>query len=959
MGAFSWEGYRFHRILEVPRPPEPRGEDRTNAVLGVLAAALGGSHAALLASGPDSGLVASWLHSPWDQQVHVLVGGRPFFPPAVNAGGVGSRPILFPPGASGTDVDQHDAELLLGAFPYWVRCAARPDSLWAPGTDRRPLPTLRRGGFDRYAAHWGAPFAWLVLASPLPADALQPELDALVAEILPLSRSEVGEERRLQLERKQARHRELSRAQHDGGWRVRVLVGGLEPRSTSAAAALLCAAAELEGMPYTLSPAANAATFSHALAAGVEGVRGQTVFTATTELVAALTRPPERELPGLRVVLPRTFDLTPENRAADGVQVGQVVDAVGQRLADLRLSHAALNRHTFVCGATGAGKSMTIRHLLTEASRDGIPWLVIEPAKAEYQLMGARIAELGRDVVVIRPGTPTAAPAGFNPLQPAPGFPLQTHADLVGALFLAAFEANEPFPQILRSSLVQSYEELGWDLSISAPSVPGRELSYPTLGDLQRVAARVVSEVGYGREVAADVHGFIRVRLGALRLGTTGRFFEGGHPIDFDRLLQRNVVLQIEDVGDDADKAFFMGAVLIRLTEQLRMSAKGTGRRLTHLTVIEEAHRLLRRSEPGRPGAGAHAVEMFANLLAEVRSYGEGLVIAEQIPSKLTPDVIKNTAVKIVHRLPARDDRDSVGATMNLDDAQSAQVVALRPGEAVVYADGMDRPMLIAVPDGTNAEGGGGSLADVDALIGRRSGTCGNECRERPCTLLDLAAAQHLLATNSWLRLWAELVVLAHLTGRAGPNVAPQWVGIIKAGTTPRVLECSISHAVDDAVAVRGFGLQPHMAAGSFAAHCQQLMATVLNGGDVRGTCETDGMDYVAHHFRWLEPMVALERGGDADGPHPDTASWQQRFQEPVPGHTRAEQLAAVSARFRAAVDDRRTSELVAFGTRQPSTIETVVGDVRTGADWVRRLKVGLEPFGVTWPLDQLAYGKE
>src|SRR5207302_10461863 len=129
-------------------------------------------------------------------------------------------------------------------------------------------------------------------------------------------------------------------------------------------------------------------------------------------------------------------------------------------------------------------------------------------------------------------------------------------------------------------------------------------------------------------------------------------------------------VLEIEDVGDDRDKAFLMGTVLIRLAEHLRMAHRAAASApqpggsaaggLRHITVIEEAHRLLRRPEPGgATGAGAaeHAVEMFAGLLSEIRAYGEGLVIAEQIPGRLILDVIKNTAVKITHRLPAADDR--------------------------------------------------------------------------------------------------------------------------------------------------------------------------------------------------------------------------------------------------------------------------------------------------------------
>jgi hypothetical protein len=197
------------------------------------------------------------------------------------------------------------------------------------------------------------------------------------------------------------------------------------------------------------------------------------------------------------------------------------------------------------------------------------------------------------------------------------------------------------------------------------------------------------------------------VRISSLRQGTTGRFLQGGHPLDFGRLLAANVVFQIEDTGDDRDKAFLMGTVLIHLVEHLRLRQRAEGAsapRLRHLSVFEEAHRLLRQQQGHAGGAAAHAVEMFAGLLAKIRAYGEGLIIAEQIPSKLIPDVIKNTAVKIVHRLPAADDRQAVGATVNLTEEQSAYLVTLTPGEAAVFADGMDYPAANRMPDDTRRE---------------------------------------------------------------------------------------------------------------------------------------------------------------------------------------------------------------------------------------------------------------
>ena len=236
----------------------------------------------------------------------------------------------------------------------------------------------------------------------------------------------------------------------------------------------------------------------------------------------------------------------------------------------------------------------------------------------------------------------------------------------------------------------------------------------------------MIEDVGYGRELQADVRGFVDVRLRSLRTGSAGRFFEGGHPADIAELLRRHVVLAIEDVANDEDKAFLIGTLIIRLVEHLRLRARAApADGLTHVIVIEEAHRLLRAS---REGASAHAVELFASLLAEIRAYGEGIIVVEQIPAKLLPDVVKNTALKVLHRLPAHDDRQVVGAAMNLDADQSRQVVSLRPGVAAVFADGMDRPLRIRVPFGGAKERVQRSADRSIPVRGRRSAACGPVC---------------------------------------------------------------------------------------------------------------------------------------------------------------------------------------------------------------------------------------
>ena len=633
----------------------------------------------------------------------------------------------------------------------------------------------------------------------------------------------------MQARRLKERHAELQRGGSGGFWRITVLAGGADEVSAARVAGLFCASTDLSGLPYALSPRAGPAGSPGAAAEpGGDGIPAAP-FYGSSELLAALVRPPEAEVPGVRFALRPEFDVTPETPAG-GIELGEVLDRNLMPAGPFTVSLDSLNRHVFVCGATGAGKSQTVRCLLEAASERGIPWLVVEPAKAEYRLMASRLP--GAEVIRIRPGEPDAIAAGLNPLEPAGAgaagsaggrFPLQTHADLVKALFIASFQAEEPFPQVLSAALGRVYEEAGWDLALGE-SCRG-ESAYPTLTSLQRAAERVVAEIGYSQRVTDDVLGFIRVRLASLRHGTTGRFLEGGHPLDFAALLRGNVVLEIEDVGDDADKAFLMGTVLIRLAEHLRLTHRTAGRQpgLAHLTVVEEAHRLLRRPEPagtGGAGAAAHAVELFAGLLAEIRAYGEGLVIAEQIPARLVPDVIKNTAVKVTHRLPAADDREAVGATMNATPQQSRYLVTLPPGQAAVFSDGMDFPVLVKIKDGTEREAASPApTADARTVVRPRSGTCGGECVARPCTLREMRGGQRLLDAVAWVRLWAELAVLAHLTGWPMPVPTPAALAALRARPA-RLAQCAVSHAVDAAVAARPAIARP----AALAAHVAEAI---------------------------------------------------------------------------------------------------------------------------------------
>jgi len=970
-----------YRITEIPRRPDPGDAEaprdqaadpgRTQRLAALIAAYHAGVGAA---SNGRRALALGWVRHRAGGPVQFLAAG----PGLVGSQDGGAVLLTLPGGARAQPLPRGGLAALMSELPSWRAIGGISDGL-RPEAERRagerPLgatPTLE----ECLLAVWPGPFGWLLVAEPVEAGEIVEIADQVARrEEQAASQAERFSDRAVAARRLQLRHAELRQGASTGLWRVRLAAGGADTDAATRVAGLVCASADLAGLPYAVAPADGDARGLPELTqdTGPAPAGGDTALSypwyASTELVAALARPPEREVPGVRLALRPDFDVTPEPAAADSaagrevIAVGEILDRSRRPAGPLALTHASLNRHVFVCGATGAGKSQTVRALLEAATRAGIGWLVVEPAKAEYRLMAARLGAAA-EVVRIRPGESDAIAAGLNPLEPAPDtagrrFPLQTHADLVKALFIASFRSEEPFPQVLSAALTRVYEDAGWDLALGETIVADPNPGYPSLTGLQRAAIRIVREIGYSQRITDDVLGFIKVRLSSLRLGTTGRFLEGGHQLDFGKLLRTNAVLEIEDVGDDSDKAFLMGTVLIRLAEHLRMEHKTEPAgevKLRHLTVIEEAHRLLRRPDAAASGlaggAAAHAVEMFAGLLAEIRAYGEGLIIAEQIPARLVQDVIKNTAVKITHRLPAADDRDAVGATMNMTAAQNRFLVTLPPGEAAVFADGMDYPVLARMPDGTGREAAAAAATAAPAgVVQPRSTTCGADCAERPCTLRDMRVAQRALDEYPAIRLWAELSVLAHLTG--WPMPVPRTVLLSLLQVMPsRLRDCAVSHGVDAAVSVRVPVIAGRVSPVGLAAHVSTAIRARVSRGD--WLCQQEEPRWLAPAYRWtlvLDALKSADRKSPGAGPHPRSSEWERTYGQAIAGDTCARQVGAVQRWYDAAQRDAWEVRAVAFGVDGPSAIERAVGAAAEDDDFEERLTGYLDQFvDCQWP---------
>ena len=429
-----------------------------------------------------------------------------------------------------------------------------------------------------------------------------------------------------------------------------------------------------------------------------------TLLTAAE--ISMLAGMPQKEVPGL--------DL--REQVGFGLNLGSIMPEDALPLGHMKqegnllrgrvvsLDRRELSKHVFIAGTTGSGKTTTCHKLLASSTTQGdpLPFLVIEPAKTEYRAL-LRDSNL-RDIVIFTVGSERGVPFRFNPFEFLPQESLSGHVDLLKACFMASFDMEAAIPNLLEEGLYRTYEAYGWDFRTEnnrylkdraeAWNCGGRY--FPTISSYIDIVVALVDDKGFDQRLRDDYKGSIRARLDSLRAGAKGLMLDTPLSVDFMQLIERNVVLELEQLKSGEDKAFLMGLVLGRVAEALKQR-HAENPAFRHVTLLEEAHRLLSRPQVGDSPSRKLGVETFTDLLAEIRKYGESLIIVDQIPNKLAPEVLKNTNTKIIHKLFARDDKDAVGDTMALDDKQKNYLSHLEPGEAIIFSQGWKKPVDVQV----------------------------------------------------------------------------------------------------------------------------------------------------------------------------------------------------------------------------------------------------------------------
>ncbi len=349
----------------------------------------------------------------------------------------------------------------------------------------------------------------------------------------------------------------------------------------------------------------------------------------------------------------------------------------------------SLTKHALVAGSTGSGKTTTVLELLRQLWLDHqVPFMVIEPVNSDADDYRRLLGEPGFEALeVITIGDEGLRPLRFNPFEVPQNVLVAEHIANLLACFKAAFGLWEPLPSIYQDALNRTYLDAG---ILSSERADGEPRPWPTAVEFMQAMRKVTADLGYAGEVKSNIEAASIRRAEQLVAGVAASAFLTNQPNDVAGLLDHPVVIELKSLGSGDEQALMIALLLNALTEHYQ-AVRGASPNLEHVTVIEEAHRLLERSEGGRGQEQAQAKEQaaqaFANTLAENRKYGEGIVIAEQLPTKLVADAVKNTNLKIMHRLTAEEDRRYLGETMGFDEPQMRFATRLTTGEGLVYGD--------------------------------------------------------------------------------------------------------------------------------------------------------------------------------------------------------------------------------------------------------------------------------
>lgn len=422
----------------------------------------------------------------------------------------------------------------------------------------------------------------------------------------------------------------------------------------------------------------------------------------TTKELSYLINFPLRAVPGISVIdSSPDFNLNKQivKDETKCLEVGKLLWSGSSTDIDIKLPIDTLCRHALVCGVNGSGKTNTLFGVLNGMLRAGRPFLVIEPAKTEYVDWAVKYNAEHSDkkIKIFIPGCEKYVKGDLIPdkLKLNPFEVIQTgksemrtisHIDRLKATFSAAFPMQDILPVVMEHLLYDLYEQ--------AKLLDGAQqenVRFPQLSSVNRqFIDELMLNLGYAKENTQNIAAALRTRFSSLRHGWKGEMLDNQKitGMTWEDLFGSPVVINLSYAGDDQDRAFMM-SLLLQMLYEYRIAESESGdysfndNVCRHLVVVEEAHRVMSKCDnPELPQYKSG--QMFSNFLSEVRAYGQGMMVVDQVPSRLIEDAIKNTNVKIIHKLVAEDDASTLAQCIGLTDEQKKVIPKLSIGQALL-----------------------------------------------------------------------------------------------------------------------------------------------------------------------------------------------------------------------------------------------------------------------------------
>lgn len=414
---------------------------------------------------------------------------------------------------------------------------------------------------------------------------------------------------------------------------------------------------------------------------------------------------PKKSVSGLAVVEMAEFGraVVYENKHPDrSIEIGSIYHMGVIEDTRIRMDLDLLASHCFITGSSGSGKSYATYQLLSCVLNEGVKMMVIEPVKGEYKQVFGKL----KGIKIFTTDPNAYRILKINPFQFPSNIHILSHIEQLLQIFNASWPLYAAMPAILKQAVNEAYMRCGWDMrnSIWIPGICNHK--YPVFSDVLDILPDIINQSDYSADSKGDYKGALVTRVQSMTVGINGLIFKHSEGIDDAILFDSNVVVDLSELGSDEAIALVMGVLIMKLNEYRKSQRKANknisfNSALKHVTVLEEAHNLLKRTSKEQSQDSANligkSVEMISNSIKEMRTYGEGFIIIDQSPMAVDSSAIENTSTKIIMNIPAKDACEELGSALSLNEEQTAELSRLNVGVAAIFQKGWLSPVLMKV----------------------------------------------------------------------------------------------------------------------------------------------------------------------------------------------------------------------------------------------------------------------